>query len=221
LLVCCLLATSCVPLARAENPDDAEARIRLSYDLQTILAEDPLALPGGQRAALAQAAPPFAMPSDDPRQTEAATECLAAAAYHEARSEGEEGQRAVAQVVLNRVRHHAFPSTICGVVYQRTSGGICQFSFTCDGSLRRRIEPQAWAAARRIAQEALDGSVYAPVGLATRFHASYVRPRWSMTLPRVTRVGAHSFYLERGADGRSAAFVRTSSGLERDAPPAS
>ncbi len=210
-----------MPLARADNSDDGQARIRLSYDLESLLAEDPLALPGGRSAALAQAAPPFAMASGDPRQIEAATECLAAAAYHEARSEGEEGQRAVVQVVLNRVRHYAFPSTICGVVYQRTSGGVCQFSFTCDGSMRRRIEPQAWAAARRLARDALDGFVYQPVGLATRFHASYVRPRWSMTLPRVTRVGAHSFYLERGPAGRSGAFVRSSASLERATPPAS
>ncbi|MFN5901342.1 MAG: cell wall hydrolase, partial [Novosphingobium sp.] len=67
-----------------------------------------------------------------------ALQCLAAAVYYEARSESDVGQRAVAQVVLNRVAHPSYPNTVCGVVYQgseRTTG--CQFSFTCDGSLAK------------------------------------------------------------------------------------
>lgn len=211
-----LLTSACVPLAQAHESSGREQTARLGYDWDAVLGGDPLAPSAG--AAVAVAALPFRRPTDDPNQVRAATDCLTAAAYYEARSEGEEGQRAVVQVVLNRVRHFAFPSTICGVVSQRTRSG-CQFSFTCDGSLHRRREPQAWAAARRIAEEALDGYVYAPVGLSTRFHAAYVRPSWSRTLPRVRQVGLHLFYLERGAAGRAAAFGRASSSLEH-VPPA-
>lgn len=214
---CCLLLTSsCVPLAQAHNSPAPEQTAQLSYDWQAVLGDDPLAPSAG--AAVAVAALPFRRPADDPEQVRAATDCLTAAAYYEARSEGEEGQRAVVQVVLNRVRHFAFPSTICGVVFQRARSG-CQFSFTCDGSLHRRREPQAWAAARRIAEEALGGYVYAPVGLSTRFHAAYVRPSWSRTLPRVRQVGLHFFYLERGSAGHATAFVRETSSLEH-VPPA-
>jgi len=64
--------------------------------------------------------------------------CLTQAVYYEAASEPDGGQRAVAQVVLNRVAHPAYPKTVCGVVYQgseRSTG--CQFTFTCDGALAR------------------------------------------------------------------------------------
>ncbi|MDY7099309.1 MAG: cell wall hydrolase, partial [Pseudomonadota bacterium] len=68
-----------------------------------------------------------------------ALQCLSQAIWYEAASESEAGQRAVAQVVLNRVAHPSWPASVCGVVYegsQRSTG--CQFSFTCDGSLARR-----------------------------------------------------------------------------------
>ena len=82
-------------------------------------------------------------------------DCLAQAIYYEARSESEDGQRAVAQVVLNRVRHPAWPNSVCGVVYQgpMRAGGGCQFTFTCDGSLsaarRRRLGARAAASPPR------------------------------------------------------------------------
>src|SRR3546814_18161788 len=77
--------------------------------------------------------------------------CLADAVYYEAASESDAGQRAVAQVVLNRVRHPAFPATVCGVVFQgseRASG--CQFSFACDGAMARTPSGEAWRKALSI-----------------------------------------------------------------------
>lgn len=141
--------------------------------------------------------------------------CLTDAVYYEARSQSEDGQRAVAQVVLNRVRHPAFPSSICGVVYQgseRSTG--CQFSFTCDGSRNRRIEQTAWARASRIAEEALAGQVYAPVGLATHFHTTAIRPWWAGSLTRAVTVGSHIFYRWRGEWGNPKAFRQPYSGEE-------
>lgn len=139
-------------------------------------------------------AEPF-MASRDPATFDRSLQCLTEAIYYEARSESEDGQRAVAQVVLNRVRHPAYPSTVCGVVYQgseRTTG--CQFSFTCTGVMGPITEPDAWDRARRVAAAALRGNVYRPVGLATNYHTTAIRPYWAPSLVRQTVVGAHIFY---------------------------
>ena len=144
-----------------------------------------------------------------------AQECLAQAVWYEAASESEAGQRAVAQVVLNRVAHPGWPSSVCGVVYQgseRSSG--CQFSFTCDGSLARRPSGAGWARAQRIASEALSGSVYAPVGLATHYHTLWINPYWAGTLDHIGTIGAHRFYRTRGASGLAGAFTSGYAGLE-------
>jgi hypothetical protein len=144
-----------------------------------------------------------------------AQECLAQAVWYEAASESEAGQRAVAQVVLNRVAHPGWPSSVCGVVYQgsnRSTG--CQFTFTCDGSLARRPSGASWARAQRIAAEALSGSVYAPVGLATHYHTLWVNPYWAGTLDHIGTIGAHRFYRNRGASGTAGAFESAYAGLE-------
>ena len=97
-----------------------------------------------------------------------AIDCLSQAIYYEAASEGVDGGRAIAQVVLNRVRHPGYPNSICAVVYQgsnRTTG--CQFTFTCDGSIARAPVAYLWARSRRIAAEALAGKVFMPIGHAT------------------------------------------------------
>lgn len=137
-----------------------------------------------------------------------AQECLATAIYYEAASESDAGQRAVAQVVLNRVAHSAWPNTVCGVVYQgsaRRTG--CQFTFTCDGSLSRRPSRGGWERASRIARAALAGSVYQPVGLSTHYHTLAVHPYWAPSLTRTTVIGAHVFYRWPGAAGQRAAFA--------------
>ena len=144
-----------------------------------------------------------------------ALSCLANAIYYEARSESDAGQRAVAQVVLNRARHPAFPASVCGVVYQgsqRRTG--CQFSFTCDGSMRRRPFGGSWGKAREIAAAALAGEVYAPVGNATHYHTTAILPYWAPSLKRAAVIGAHIFYRWRGASGSSSAFRQQVSGNE-------
>jgi spore germination cell wall hydrolase CwlJ-like protein len=142
-------------------------------------------------------------------------DCLTAAIYYEAAREPTDGQRAVAQVVLNRVRHPAYPATVCGVVFEgaRRSTG-CQFSFTCDGSLRSAPVASYWERARAVAQAALTGYVYAPVGWATHYHANYVMPYWAPTLVKSANVGLHIFYRWRGGWGRPGAFVNNYSGIE-------
>jgi len=149
-----------------------------------------------------------------------ALQCLAAAVYYEAGSEPDAGQRAVAQVVLNRVAHPAYPKTVCGVVYQgseRSTG--CQFTFTCDGSLARRPSSLFWERAMNVARAALSGYVYAPVGLATHYHTVQVHPYWAPSLDYLGTIGAHRFYSFQGAAGRLAAFRFSYMGGEPIAAP--
>ena len=136
-----------------------------------------------------------------------ALECLTAAIYYEAASEPDQGQRAVAQVVLNRVAHPSYPGTVCGVVYQgseRSTG--CQFSFTCDGSLARVPSRFFWSRARAVAASALSGLVEPSVGLATHYHTNAVHPYWAPSLHFLTTIGAHRFYSLMGRAGASGTF---------------
>jgi len=122
-------------------------------------------------------------------------ECLADAVYYEARGETPSGQAAVAQVVMNRVRHPAFPKSICGVVFQGAYNRTgCQFSFACDGSMRRARDIGAWARARKVASRTLAGDGSSVVGSATHFHTTNVSPGWGPRLMRVAQVGMHIFY---------------------------
>jgi len=161
------------------------------------------------------AAKPFSIADLSSETRVRALDCLTSAVYYEAGNESADGQKAVAQVVLNRVRHPAFPSTVCGVVYQGSTRATgCQFTFTCDGSLQRRPDAAGWGRARAIAQAALNGTVFGPVGLATHYHANYVVPYWASTLAKNAVVGAHLFYRWAGGWGRPAAFTQRYARLE-------
>ena len=160
------------------------------------------------------AARPFLVGTSSPALP-SAVECLTTAIYYEAATEPLDGQRAVAQVVLNRLRNPSFPHSVCGVVFQgseRTTG--CQFSFACDGAMARRPIPAIWVRARQVAAAALGGYVFAGVGLATHYHANYVLPRWASTLDKVSTIGVHIFYRWRGPWGQPSAFVERYSGSE-------
>ena len=135
----------------------------------------------------------------DPRDNARQMRCLAEAIYFESRSEPEDGQAAVAQVVLNRVRSGIYPTTICGVVYQdRNRPFACQFSFACEGKSLRIEEPGPWAVATRLAEAVVTGANYNPkVGEAVNYHANYVSPFWVGYLRKVDKIGAHIFYAMR------------------------
>ncbi len=136
-----------------------------------------------------------------------ALQCLTAAVYFEAASEADAGQRAVAQVVLNRVAHPSYPNTLCGVVFQgseRRTG--CQFSFTCDGALARTPNRFFWTRAEGVARAALSGYVERSVGLATHYHTIQIHPYWADSLVHLGTIGMHRFYRFGGAAGTPAAF---------------
>ena len=135
-----------------------------------------------------------------------ARDCLALAAMAEA-GPSEDGQRAVIQLVLNRVRHPAFAKSICGVVFEgsdRKTG--CQFTFTCDGSLSRHYAETSWLDARRRAEQALKGYVFKPIGSATHYHTDWVFPWWSPKLQKLAQVDTHLFLRWPGYWGSTASW---------------
>ncbi|WP_082922401.1 cell wall hydrolase [Croceicoccus mobilis] len=143
-----------------------------------------------------------------------AADCLAAAAWYEAGND-RAGQKAVAQVVLNRVRHPAYPPSVCGVVFEgseRRTG--CQFTFTCDGAMRRRPSDRQWQAAHAIAEKAIGGDIDKDVGTATHYHADYVIPVWSDKLQKIAQVGPHIFYRWPGGFGSRRVFRDPGSQME-------
>lgn len=212
---------SCVPAAATQS-----ASLELAAIEAPVTAPQPLAIAGVPALAanaamplaggLNPAAAPFALRAATPIDQLRSLDCLAQAVYYEARSESDEGQRAVAQVVLNRVRHPAWPNSVCGVVYQgpMRPGGGCQFTFTCDGSLAIRPAGLNWARARMIAAEALAGRTFAGVGLSTHYHTHAVFPSWAPRLLKTAMIGAHNFYRLPGSPGLPGAFNAAYAGSE-------
>ncbi|MBY9061605.1 cell wall hydrolase [Sphingomonas yunnanensis] len=184
-------------------------------ELQDLTAEEARAYNAG--IAFVRGPKPAAQPfrfAGDAAALLRATDCLAAASWYEA-GDDPAGQRAVAQVVLNRLRHPAFPKTVCGVVFQgaeRSTG--CQFTFTCDGALARHPSGPAWERARRVAADALAGKVEKKIGYATHYHTDWVVPYWSSSLDKIAEVHTHLFFRWTGWWGTPAAFRRTVSSAE-------
>jgi len=193
-----------VPAADGQPEETAIAGATGSIALPDL----PLPPDAGDYAADASIHPaqPFSMRSASTADRSRALQCLTAAVYYEAAREPDAGQQAVAQVVLNRVRHPAFPATVCGVVYQGSEHSGCQFSFACDGSAARAPNRDYWIRAAKVAAAALDGRVFAPVGLATHYHTYAVTPRWNRSLVMTAAIGAHFFHRWQGWWGTPAAF---------------
>ncbi|CAN5337143.1 hypothetical protein BH09PSE3_BH09PSE3_04200 [soil metagenome] len=214
-----------VPAPKAPAPGVSRAALPLRQPALPAVAPVELLTidPGAARAA--NAAIPFSAERIVPARKFAfagaiedrnrARDCLAAAVWYEA-GDDVTGQMSVAQVVLNRARHPAFPHTICGVVFQgseRTTG--CQFSFTCDGAMhRRQPSTAAWIRAQTTADMALSGQVLGVVGQATHYHTDWVLPRWSGELDKVARVGTHLFYRWQGYWGSPGVFRQRTDAAE-------
>ena len=162
-----------------------------SPDLLTAPNDDPLAPESDEPensvavgATLAESV--AALRGSDPGSRE--IECLAGAIYFESKSESLQGQLAVGHVIANRANSGRFPSSYCGVVFQRS-----QFSFVRGHSLppipRGSRDWQEAVAIAKIVDQDLRPS---PVGKALFFHARRVSPGWRLT--RVATLGNHVFY---------------------------
>ena len=124
------------------------------------------------------------------------TQCLAKAIYFEARSESELGQKAIAEVIMNRVGSPNYPNSVCGVVFQNADKpNACQFSFACDGKTDSPATGKPWEKAMRIARDAIDGRIrIARLDHVMNYHADYISPRWASSLKPVIKIGQHIFY---------------------------
>lgn len=124
-------------------------------------------------------------------------ECLARNIYFEAGGEGYEGMKAVANVVINRVRHPQFPKTVCGVVYQgvKPDSRFCQFSWACDGVDKTiNFSSRAWKDSMHLAVQVLAGAKQDNTNGALYFHNATVRPRWATADRFTVQIGGHYFY---------------------------
>jgi len=124
--------------------------------------------------------------------------CLAENIYFEARGESLNGQYAVAEVTMNRLRAPRFPKTICGVVYDTRWDAIRHrfvghFSWTED---QQRSEPwgPAWEQAMKVATAVYNDTYMPLVPDALHYHAADVQPEWSRSMHAVARIGNHVFY---------------------------
>jgi len=131
-----------------------------------------------------------------------AVTCLARTIYWEARGEGDTGMQAVANVVMNRLRHAGFPKTICGVVTQGREQGACQFSWWCDGQGDNAEEQESYTLAKEIARKALNRQLDDRTNGALYYHHQRLTPSWSEEYIRTVEVGAHVFYKPAGGDAK-------------------
>jgi len=193
-------------------PPGEELHAALGQSLETRIGDD--RLPNGRPSPVTGIASPMILRPGSVAYSRA-LKCLSDAIYYEAANEPDSGQRGVAQVILNRMQHPTYPNTVCGVIYQgseRRTG--CQFSYSCDGSMRRTPSTSLWLRGQRVAAQALGGYVHKPVGMATHYHATYVYPYWAPSLKFLGTIGAHRFYSWKGSAGRPSAFFKKHAGSE-------
>ena len=195
LVVAVLLASVIVALARTGDapstvqvppPKPVKIELKLSGPIHRVAIPGPIAQGGD---------------ADDAFKRLAAEEnCLAQVIYFEARGESEAGQRAVAEVILNRLAEGSHGPTICSVVYEGVGQTFCQFTFACDGSLQLPRDAEPWRAAQVLAARLMVGEVPADsIEGATYYHSVSVHPTWAPMKLRVAQIGNHIFYRERPA----------------------
>jgi len=121
-------------------------------------------------------------------------DCLAKNIYYEAGSEPFEGKVAVAQVTINRANSGKFPADICKVVYQKDNSlGLCQFSWFCDGAVKKPKYPAMYDESKKVAKMVLlEGFRLPSVEKALYFHGEQINPGWNRE--KVAKIGRHVFY---------------------------
>lgn len=182
------LAAELLPAA-ALPAADATAAVARAGLLAALLADDTVTTPfsaetgaetgaeAGDRAAVAG----LAVAEED-------LVCLAKAVRHEAGGQARDGQLAVAQLIVNRLRSGRFAGTVCGVVNQQG-----QFFRTAGYNPDR--SSAVWANAVAVAHEALAGETPGVAPGALFFHAAFQPPSgFFRTRQRVASLGGNVFY---------------------------
>ena len=172
------------PTAQPAAPKPVKIELKQPKVLHLVPIPGPIAQDGGANDALKRLA--------------AEQRCLADVIYFEARGESEEGQRAVAEVILHRLADGSHGHTICNVVYEGVGQTFCQFTFACDGSLQRPRASEPWRAAQVLAARLMAGEAPADdTDGATYYHTVSVHPTWAPKKLRLTQIGNHIFYRDR------------------------
>ena len=122
--------------------------------------------------------------------------CLSEAMYFEARGEGQDGQKAVAEVIFHRMNTGNYGHSICAVVYEGVGTATCQFSFACSVSHDAKKSPDQWRRAQALGARILTGEerLRNETGGAINFHATSIEPEWAGDLVRTVQIGNHIFY---------------------------
>lgn len=130
-----------------------------------------------------------------PDKIQKQVDCLADNIYYEAGNQSTRGMIAVGYVTMNRVTSNIFPSTVCGVVKQRTAS-VCQFSWWCDAEVKARaMDRELYSQIQNLATWVYfnHGRVYDVTKGAMFYHASYVTPNWT-GLRKTVKIETHIFY---------------------------
>jgi N-acetylmuramoyl-L-alanine amidase len=113
--------------------------------------------------------------------------CLIKVMNHEAGGESARGQKAVGYVVMNRSKSGRFPSSVCGVVYQRS-----QFT---NINHAHSIPTNKFNQLKAIALDIISSysSINDPTHGSLYFHATHIFPNWR-NLVRTVTIGNAIFF---------------------------
>ena len=182
------------PPATTEHPATTEQKAQVLE--QNAAADGEKATPSAAviiKRTEAQAVDPTGdKPLDD------AITCLARTIYWEARGESTAGMEAIANVVMNRLGHGGFPSTVCAVVMQGHEKGTCQFSWWCDGRSDHAREDEPYAIAKEIARRALNLELPDRTDGALYFCLKNANPNWVTEYVKTAEIDTFEFYKPRG-----------------------
>jgi len=187
-------ASAAVGAAASNNPGTEQVAAHVAPAV--IAPAHPAAAPVIHAKAIVTPARPATAADLAMAQLLAEHRCLSEVMYYEARGEGQDGQKAVAEVVFHRLRHGHFGHSICAVVYEGAGTHGCQFSFACNGELTEHKSGSAWRSAEILAARILTGETALGdiTGDATHFHAVSVAPDWADNMERTAQIGNHIFY---------------------------
>ncbi len=130
-------------------------------------------------------------------------ECIRQALWHESRGEGAEGIKAVAGVIVNRVKSGIYPDDYCSVIHQPK-----QFSYVHELQSSgkplsidpKKSEVQTLKYIDDVSIQVLTGSFKNPFDKSVLwYHAKYVKPKWSKVKQKVATIGSHLFYKKQNA----------------------
>jgi len=130
---------------------------------------------------------------------ETAILCLALNVYHESRNQPVIGQKAVAQVTMNRANND--PAKVCDAVFKPYQFSWANELTTVKPNVRMHRahkfipkENDAWVMSKVIARKAIIGTMRNPIGNADHYHTYRVAPRWASSMTVVATIGDHIFY---------------------------